>query len=266
MDSMSLMSGVKLRMSWVRKACCAILLFFWLVPGWAGDSLTIIYSGNLDGELEPCGCSSEGDFGGIKRRATLLEQLRKEIPSLIVVSAGGLLSAAGPGDRLKGEYILKGFAVLDYDAIGVQWRDLAYGPEFASFAPLPWVISNWQGEATLAKAFPKQRVIVRGKQKIAYFSWLDPKKSPLREMQGGHSLASKSSAELKHALQKAKQAGQLTLLATTLTSEQMASVVNFKDVDILIERAAYEEYGEPRLEGGALVVTPGSRGMRLGPP
>lgn len=273
MGSIALTNSVRPRVpleqiTW-QKACCVLLLLFWLAPGWAGDSLTIIYSGNLDGELEPCGCSAEGNFGGIKRRATLLAQLRKETPSLVLVSAGGLLSTDGPGDRLKGEYILKGFATLNYDAVGVQWRDLAYSPEFASAfasttAPLPWVVSNWQGEAALAKAFPGQRVVTRGQQKIAYFSWLDPKDSPLRQMQGKHGLANDSSAELKRALQKAKQAGQLTLLAATLTSKQVADLVNLADVDILIERAAYEEYGEPRVEGQTLVVTPGSRGMRLG--
>ena len=39
--------------------------------------LSLIYSGNLDGELEPCGCTAEGDFGGIRRRATALATLRK---------------------------------------------------------------------------------------------------------------------------------------------------------------------------------------------
>ena len=90
------------------------------VPG--SELLTLIYSGNLDGELEPCGCSAEGNLGGIKRRATMLAKLRRENPNMVVVSAGGLLSSDGPGDRLKGEYILKGYASLQYDAIGVQWR------------------------------------------------------------------------------------------------------------------------------------------------
>lgn len=121
----------------IRLVCLFCLMCFGLTPSWAAESLSIIYSGNLDGELEPCGCSAEGNFGGIKRRATMLQELRKKDPSVVILSAGGLLSTDGPGDRLKGEYILKGFATLDYDAIAVQWRDLSYGAEFAAAAKLP---------------------------------------------------------------------------------------------------------------------------------
>ena len=35
----------------------------------AAQTATLIYSGNLDGELEPCGCTAEGDLGGIRSRS-----------------------------------------------------------------------------------------------------------------------------------------------------------------------------------------------------
>lgn len=236
-----------------------MILFVCAMPVWADAKLTIIYSGNLDGELEPCGCSAEGNFGGIRRRATMLSQLRQETPNLVAISAGGLLSSDGPDDRLKSEYILKGFASLQYDAIGVQWRDLVYGEEFLLGKPLPWVASNWNGGTVSG-----HRVIERAGQKVGYFSWLDPKNSPMREMQGEHSLVVDSPTDLLDALQKAKQNGELTVLATTLKFKHVAKLIDLKNVDILIERAAYEEFGQPRMEGQTLVVQPGSRGMRLG--
>ncbi len=225
----------------------------------ADERLTLIYSGNLDGELEPCGCSAEGNLGGIKRRATMLMKLRRENPDMVVVSAGGLLSSDDPGDRLKGEYILKGFASLKYDAVGVQWRDLVYGKEFLLEEPLPWVVSNWR-----SKAVPGQRIIKRDGQRIAFFNWLDPKNSPMRQMQGKHRLVGDSASGLQAALQKAKHDGELTVLVTTLKASQAVKTIGLANVDILIEKAAYEEYGLPRLEGKTLVVQPGSRGMRLG--
>mgnify|MGYP000341799547 CR=1 FL=1 len=237
------------------------LLTFLAMPVWASDSLSIIYSGNLDGELEPCGCSAEGNFGGIKRRATLLQQLRKETPNVVVLSAGGLLSTDGPGDRLKGEYILKGYATLNYDAIAVQWRDLSYGTEFAAAVELPWVLSNSKNNVD---GFQAQRVIERDGQRIAYFGWLDSKDSPLRQMQGKHGLLDDSPKALREALQQAKSQGQLTVLATSLDSQQFAESVGLANVDILIEKSAYEVYGKPRMQDGALIVQPGSRGMRLG--
>ncbi|WP_455218335.1 multiheme c-type cytochrome [Kaarinaea lacus] len=235
------------------------ILFLNTASLWAGENLTVIYSGNLDGELEPCGCSAEGNLGGIKRRATVLSNLRKESPQLIVISAGGLLSSDGPGDRLKSEYILKGFASLGYDAIGVQWRDLVYGPEFALSQPLPWVVSNWKNDSV-----PGQRRIERSGSTLAFFSWLNPEESPLRQMQGKHALSDDSPVFLKSALTKAKGKGVLTVLASTMTADQAGKLIDLDQVDILIEKAAYENYGQPRMVGKTLVVQPGSRGMRLG--
>lgn len=242
-----------------------LLWFAWLPLAWADNSLSIVYSGNLDGELEPCGCSAEGNFGGIKRRATLLQELRAATPELLVISAGGLLSTDGPGDHLKGEYILKGFTMLDYDAVGMQWRDLAYGADFAASQSLPWVLTN-KGKAKAAgkRAFAQSRLIARGKQSVRFFSWLDAAESPLKEMQGQYNIADSSPKKLHAALQKAKDAGELTIVSTTLGSQEFAQRVGLKNIDILLEGAAYEEFGKARKEQQTLVVQPGSRGMRLG--
>ena len=48
----------------------------------AAQSVTLIYSGNLDGELEPCGCTAEGNLGGVRRRATMIQRLRDKHPAL----------------------------------------------------------------------------------------------------------------------------------------------------------------------------------------
>ena len=69
-----------------------VLLLVGMGPVSASENVTIVYSGNLRGELEPCGCTSEGDLGGIRRHASAVDRLRKERPNLFLVSSGGLLS------------------------------------------------------------------------------------------------------------------------------------------------------------------------------
>ena len=241
------------------KPILILVVIFSFAPAMAAGRMTLIYSANLDGELEPCGCSDEGNLGGIKRRASLLSHIREQDASVVVVSAGGLLSAEGAGDQLKSEYILKGFATLDYDAIGLQWRDLAYGAEFVQQEKLPWVVSNWHDDSLSAA-----RVIEKAGQRIAFFTWLDPAASPLRKMQGSHALAQGSAAELNKALAQARQRGELTLLTTSLEAEDVAGLLDLAQVDILIERSAYEVFAEPRRLGQTLVLKAGSRGMRLG--
>ena len=225
--------------------------------------LTIIYSGNLDGELEPCGCSDEGNLGGIKRRATTIDQLREQHPESIVISAGGLIASEGINDFLKSTYILKAFTQLGYDAIGVQWKDLNYGVELAARDNLPWVSSNW-----IAGEFNKSKTIARNidgkKITMEFFSWLDPDSSPIRQMPGGKPVTDDDFGQLAELLQKAKQRKSLTVLTTTLPLEILKEQLPLDNIDILIVRAAYEVYGKPKQVGNTLILEPGSRGMRLG--
>lgn len=223
----------------------------------ASSEIDLIYSGNLDGELEPCGCSLEGDLGGLLRHATSLKKLRTEMPNLFAVSSGGLVVSMAPQDQLTGQYILKGVAALNYDAIGVQWNDLAYGVEFTQQDGLPWVSSNWYGDDYLAK-----QSIERAGQTVHVFSWLDPSQSPTKTMQGNHEQLNADSTDLALALTLAQKTG-LTLLTTSLSLEE-AKQLPLKNVDILVIQSAYELFSEPRYFEHTLVLQPGSRGMRLG--
>ncbi len=221
--------------------------------------ITLVYSGNLDGELEPCGCSIEGNFGGILRRATMLDQLRKENRALVTISAGGLLSNnPAEHDKLTAEYILKGFSRLGYDAIGLQWQDLAYGKEFLA-VDLPWVASNWQGAL-----FSSAQKIQRQSAVLTFFSWLDPKQSPFQSMSDQQEIVDASTVLLAQKLKQAKKLKETTIIATALTLDDAKAQLPMQWIDVLIIKAAYEEYGEPRWAGSTLVLTPGSRGMRLG--
>jgi len=226
------------------------------------NNFTLIYSGNINGELEPCGCAEETDLGGIQRRATIIQKLRKENSNIFLITSGGLISSESPRDKLKSEYILKGFATMKYDAIGIQWRDLAYGKELIkndSLKTLPWVSSNW-----ISNSFEKSKIIQHGDTKLAFFSWLDPKKSPQQQMQGKHQTVNNNKAALANAIQKEKQQNSITVLATTLSLKKVLKRISLEHVDILLIRSAHEEYGEATMHKSTLVLQPGSRGMRLG--
>src|SRR3569832_1754041 len=241
-----------------------ILLMLLAVAGHSGgahaaERVFFIYSGNVDGELEPCGCSPEGDLGGVRRTATLLDHLRAEQTNLIAVSAGGLMSGFAAHGRLTNDFILKGYAMLHLDAVGVQWADLSYGAALPARYPLPWVASNWRGAD-----FSKERRVSRGGVELAFYTWLDPASSPDKNMQGNHAQVDDGSQVLGRALAEARRQGALTVLATTLTPKEAEQRLPLKDVTVLLIRSKYEVYGEPQKLGDTLVLQPGSRGMRIG--
>jgi len=219
--------------------------------------ITLVYTGNIDGELEPCGCSEGGNKGGIKRRVNAIDKMRQEDPNLYLISAGGLLVSELPQDRLKSEYILKGLEKVNYDAVGVQWRDLAFGDAFLNSTSLPFIMTN----NTNGNFFSKS-IINNNHAKLTFFSWLDPNRAPQKEMSSD--IIDKKTDKLAAALKIAKSRKQLTILSSTLSLKQAEKQLPLDNVDILIVKAKYEHYSQPHRSGKILILQPGSRGMRIG--
>ncbi len=68
-----------------------------------GRTLNILYTGGVNGELEPCGCSPKTDFGGVARRAGYLTEHEKTLSPYILIDAGNFLDKDTPQGRLKAE-------------------------------------------------------------------------------------------------------------------------------------------------------------------
>ncbi len=223
--------------------------------------LTLIYSGDFNGELEPCGCSEGGNYGGVLRRSTTLKALREEQPALVAISAGQLLANESRRDQLKSEYILKAFSTFQYDAVAVRWRDLAYGTAFIEGYNIPWLVGNWR--------YPDDNIIpsrkiTRDGVTLRVFSWLSPKRSPFRQMDESQWLTLEDVRVVQQGLKEASLRGELTVLLTAWPLRKVKREFDLADVDILVVRAAHEVFSEPQRAGDTLVLQPGSRGMRLG--
>jgi len=224
------------------------------------SSFVLIYSSNLDGDLEPCGCSEFGNQGGLKRRAQVIADLREDNKDLFLVSGGGLLASHTAHDKLISEYILKGFEILNYDAVAVQPNDLAYGVDFSlQKEKFPWVLSNSGGEY-----FPRERLLERGGNKLAVLSWFNVESlPPTAQLQDVLSL-NKSLVTFNARLKDIKKQGYITFVATTMPWSAVQNKLPLENIDIILVKSSYEEYGEALFENGTLVLQAGSRGMRLG--
>ncbi|MBT4838667.1 MAG: hypothetical protein HON94_15130 [Methylococcales bacterium] len=229
----------------------------------SSGKVALIYSGNLNGELEPCGCSVEGNFGGVRRLSTMLKQLRNKDPDLLLISSGGLIVSNMPQDQLTSQAIMQGIKLQKYNAIGVQWQDLSYGKDFIAKQGLPWVVSNPKTGQIVSPSqiFDNNQIFVE------FFSWLDPKISPFIKMSGSNQWVNNDLQQLSTALKKAKQQQRLTILSSTYSLEKSQQLLPLKWVDILLIRSKHEVFGEPKLlknnGHNLLVLEPGSRGMRI---
>ncbi len=240
----------------------ALLVLIWTQSSVA-DQLNIIYTGNLNGELEPCGCTMEGDLGGIRRQATVIDDLRKQDANLVLLSSGGLLSADIPSDKIKSRFILSGMQQLEYDAIGVQEHDLLFGVDFLIEHGLNIGLSLVASNTLPSPPFFRSQEIVRQDHRLIFFQWLDIENNTDMKPRSQQQIF-KEQLSLRQALKQARKTGALTILATTRKLKRVKQSFPLPLVDILIIPTRADSYAEPQHIDNTLLLQPGARGMRLG--
>ncbi|VAX11565.1 hypothetical protein MNBD_GAMMA25-1552 [hydrothermal vent metagenome] len=221
-------------------------------------TFTLVYTGNLNGELEPCGCTIEGDMGGIKRHATMIDQLRDKNPQLMFISSGGLLVAEMPSDKIRSRYILSGMKFLNYDVIGVQARDLAFGAEFLTSQPLPFILSN----TTSSTDFAYSKTLQRHSQSFSFFQYTGlPSTSSMDTSDADTKVELK---QLNAKLEEKKQTGKITVVTTNLRLARAKKTLPLNNIDLLIVPSRQDNFVEPMQIDNTLLLQPGARGMRFG--
>ncbi|MBL7961695.1 hypothetical protein JNL27_15795, partial [bacterium] len=99
-----------------------LLLLFETLCG-QGIPSTIIYTNNNNGNILECECE-DLPYGGLARRKTLFEQIRKENRNVITLDAGDFLDQFGTKPT-QDELVLKLYEELGYDGINIGDNELA---------------------------------------------------------------------------------------------------------------------------------------------
>jgi len=172
-------------------AVCAVLISFSIIScGGSEDApksategfVTIVYSGNVGAETEPCGCRIPE--GGFARRATVLDSLRGVYDNLLVLDSGGMLYPWNyiypPHDvtsPVVADLIVDLLDELKFDAINVSSFDLALGPDsllaYSTTMNTKWLSSNIVWEKSGERIFtPDVTYDVNG-LKVSVFGLID---------------------------------------------------------------------------------------------
>ena len=102
---------------------------------WPKPTLAIVFSGELDGYLEPCGCAGlENQLGGLKRRHTLLKQLAADGWPLVLLDLGGLTKRTGVQTEIKYRYALESLVEIGYQAVGLGANELKLSIDSLAYA------------------------------------------------------------------------------------------------------------------------------------
>ncbi len=101
------------------------------------QEVTILYTGQTHAMLYPCSCPIQQD-GGLARRASLVKELRKKDPGLLLLdcgnfTAGGLMDEYTQSvqlDTRRSEVNYKAIELMKYDAVGIGSDEFNFGKEF----------------------------------------------------------------------------------------------------------------------------------------
>lgn len=93
-------------------------------------SLNIIYTGSMNGKLEPCGCSPKTDYGGVARLAGYIARHGRELSPYLLIDAGNFTARDTPQGRLQAEAMLRSFRIMKYDAVALLSNEKAFAEDF----------------------------------------------------------------------------------------------------------------------------------------
>jgi hypothetical protein len=86
------------------------------------NTATIFLTGNVLGQLKPCGCAS-GQLGGLDRRGAILEEVPRD--KRLVVDTGNFLGGETEQDIIKFGFIIQALNMLGYDVVNLTEDDVA---------------------------------------------------------------------------------------------------------------------------------------------
>ena len=139
------------------------------VPNLPGP-VTILFGSNNEGVLVSCGCAGSPS-GGLAKRQTIVEEMRRTRPSVLLVDAGDLLPEHP--NAVKAKYLATALAKAKYDALAVGSNEIETGlPLIRSMArdqKLPFICANLRDGAGKL-IFPPHVIREAGGLRIGIFA------------------------------------------------------------------------------------------------
>jgi len=238
---------------------------------WPAPRAVVVVTGELDGYIEPCGCTGkENQKGGLSRRQNLLRALAGAGWPLVAVDLGGQVRRFGRQTEAKFQSIIDGLRGMGYAGVGFGPGDLRLPAEelVAAVAaigeePTPFVGGNVGLLGIDSGITPRFRIVEAGGLRIGITTVLgEQAATQFRNDDVQVVPAARALAEIAADLGRSGCDHQV-LLAWASPEETRRLAAQFPQFDIVATAGGAEE---PPLEaevlpGGAVLVEPGHKGM-----
>ena len=264
------MKTINIRANKNRTVLILFLLLSCLIPftTFAEETLTILYTGSILGEVKPCGCAEEGDLGGILRRATLIEKERSANNNMLLLDAGDSFKEPSDQGKLKAKTIIEAMNKMGYDAALLGEKDFVYGDEILNQGTFDhWVLSNVEN-----KSLKKRKTIkyllnkLNDGTTIAIIGLLGPELIYSKGRTG--TKIENPETKLTEMLRelKGEKNADIVLLLTHMQKDKAKELFNYDGVDIVINGHLDEAelVINPEISGNKIMVHVRERGQYLG--
>jgi hypothetical protein len=239
--------------------------------GWDRPRALIVVTGELDGYIEPCGCTGkENQKGGLSRRDNFLRAVSAAGWPVMPVDLGGQVKRFGRQTEAKFQAIVDGLRGMRYDAVGFGPGDLRLPAEglVAAAAAVgeettPFITGNVGLLGIDSGITPRFRVVEVGGLRIGVTTILgDRAVAQFRNDDIEVVPAGRALAEVAREL--AQQAcDHQVLLAWATPEETRALAEAYPQFDIVATAGGADEppMEAERLPGGGILVELGHKGM-----
>lgn len=130
-----------------------LILILWGNPAHAANRLVILHSSEHHGVALPLDQAGETKIGGLARRGTIVEEVRREGVPVLLVDSGDILIGTALSSWFRGEPDILAMNLIRYDAMVAGNHDFDYGIDhlrtLVELADFPILCTNLQSERSL---------------------------------------------------------------------------------------------------------------------
>jgi len=210
-------------------------------------------------------------LGGLARRASYIKSKTAQGVQALLIDGGDFIGGASPTDSVNTEFLLRGMAMLRYDAINLGERDFSFGLDFLLRLQkqhnLPFLSANIYRAGT-DKLFAKPYIIKKiGGKRVGIFGITQAANLTSRIGRGEGALEvrdPKTTAEKMVQTLREKKCDVVIAVAHVGYQEAKVLAEQVPGIDIVLSAHGGYRTPGPAKVGNTVLLQPGSKGQYLG--
>ncbi len=224
--------------------------------------LTVLFSCDTQGRLEPCGCFT-GQYGGMTRIHTHMQEMSSD--HMLRVDVGDAMPGTEDYRQIQYQFVLKAFAAMQYDALNLGHREIRLSAgELAELRKggTPLVSANVMEAERGELIFPGYRLVERGGYTIAIVGVVDPRGT--RDIMGSGLRIAPMQLAIANLLPAIADADMRVLLAFTDVESLRSLAREFFEFDLVLGGKVAQPSQEVTRENRGVILYTTNEARTLG--